>query len=75
MDKDIKNLYYSIGYNQALKDINNPMCVIIKKWDSSQCPRCKTKFYKYEDCVDGYYIRATQLDRCPYCGQKLRWDI
>ena len=28
---------------------------------------------EYEECDDGYYHRAYSLERCPYCGQKIKW--
>lgn len=65
---------YKRGYEQALKDINTPMSVITEKWNPSECPRCGKDFSEYEPCDDGYYDRATYLDRCPYCGQTLYWD-
>jgi len=49
------------------------MLVIQKEWKPSQCPSCKNDFSKYEPCNDGYYKRACHMDRCPYCGQKLKW--
>jgi len=64
---------YQLGYEQALKDINNPMKMIQEDWESSECPRCHKLFYDYEECNDGYYDRAYSLDRCPYCGQKIEW--
>lgn len=63
------------GYAQALEDINRPMCVVAKKWNPSECPRCGRSFDDYEDCDDGYYLRARGLERCPYCGQKLDWSV
>lgn len=65
---------YKLGYQQALKDINNPMKMIMPKWGSSECPRCGNVFYEYETCNDGFYKRAKSLDRCPYCGQKIEWE-
>ncbi len=64
---------YERGYAQALKDINQPTDVIIERWNPSKCPRCGKNFSKYEPCDDGYYDRATDLKRCPYCGQCLCW--
>jgi rubrerythrin len=64
---------YEKGYQQALEDINKPMKPIIEKWQPSECPRCKKDYRDYEPCDDGYYERATSLERCPYCGQKLKW--
>lgn len=65
---------YRKGYEQALKDINKPRMVIQENWNPSECPRCKESFSDYEPCNDGYYKRAYSLERCPYCGQKLKWD-
>lgn len=64
---------YKRGYEQALKDINTPRKMITEAWNPSECPRCKEAFYDYEPCNDGYYKRATSLERCPYCGQKIKW--
>ena len=65
---------YKRGYEQALKDINMPMSVIMKNWNTSECPRCGEVFSDYKPCDDGYYDRAAYLERCPYCGQKLYWE-
>lgn len=73
-DYIIGNGEFMKGYQQALKDINRPMAVITEKWNPSMCPRCKESFYDFEPCFDGYYNRATNLDRCPFCGQRLDWD-
>lgn len=59
---------------KALEDINNPMLVIQEKWSPSECPRCRMDFSEFEECKDGCYNRATNRDRCPYCGQKLKWE-
>lgn len=64
---------YEKGYTQALLDINKPMAVIQEKYNPSTCPRCKKSYYDYEECDDGYYDRATSLERCPFCGQALDW--
>lgn len=63
------------GYAQALADINRPMCVVAEKWNPSECPRCGRSFAGYENYGDGYYWRARELERCPYCGQKLDWSV
>lgn len=68
------NVYYILGYNQAIKDLNTPMKMITEKWNPSVCPNCKNGFDMIEDCIDGYYQRATNLNRCPYCGQKICWE-
>lgn len=62
---------YERGYQRALEDINRPMAVVAEKWDPSECPRCGESFSNYEPCDDGYYTRATNMDRCPFCGQRL----
>ena len=62
---------YKRGYEQALKDINTSMSVITENCNPSECPRCGEVFSDYEPCDDDYYDRATYLERCPYCGQKL----
>lgn len=51
-----------------------PILVIQEKWSASACPRCKESFFDYEKCDDGYYTRASSLERCPYCGQNLTWN-
>ena len=64
------------GYAQALADINRPMCVVAEKWNPFECPRCGRLFFDgYENYDDGYYWRARELERCPYCGQKLDWSV
>lgn len=65
---------YKNGYAQALKDINTFKLVIQEKWNPSQCPTCKEYFDEYKPCNDGYYKRAFNLLRCPYCGQAIYWD-
>lgn len=63
--------------DQLEKDLTQyqtPMLVIQENWNPSVCPRCNNKYYDYEECNDGYYYRATSLGRCPYCGQKLKWE-
>lgn len=64
---------YEEGYAQALADISTPMVPVCRKWEASECPRCGSSFVEYEECNDGYYRRAYDLGRCPYCGQKLDW--
>lgn len=65
---------YKKGYVQALNDLNTPKLMIQEKWNPSQCPTCKEYFDGYEPCNDGYYNRANNLKRCPYCGQAIYWD-
>lgn len=69
-----ENDSYIRGYQKALEDINDPMLVILKRWNPSECPRCHRDFSEFEECEDGCYNRATNRDRCPYCGQKLKWE-
>ena len=66
---------YKRGYQRALEDINMPMAVVADRWKPSACPRCNESFADYEQCDDGYYKRAVNLYRCPFCGQKLDWDV
>lgn len=66
---------YERGYKRALEDINHPMCVVAEKWNPSECPRCGKGFWEYETCNDGYYDRAKGLTHCPFCSQRLNWDV
>lgn len=65
---EIKSLQKQIDQYQE------PMLVFQTMWSPSQCPRCYMHFGNYEDCNDGYYKRACSLKRCPYCGQKIKWE-
>ncbi len=58
---------------ELFENLNTPKDVIIAKWDPTECPTCRKDFFDYEPCKDGYYKRAYHLDRCPHCGQKLKW--
>jgi hypothetical protein len=64
-------------YIRAIKDLlemlNRPERPVTEDWQVSTCPTCEEGFYDYEECDDGYYTRAYSLDRCPFCGQKLKW--
>lgn len=71
---DIALESYQQGYSQALADINTPLKAITEDWSPSVCPRCNERYYDYEPCDDGYYTRATSIERCPFCGQKLDWN-
>lgn len=84
--EELKGVLHSMEYQQfvlLMKDvdklllyvngINTPKKPIMKSYQPSQCPVCKTPYYDYEECDDGYYDRAYKLERCPYCGQKLSW--
>lgn len=64
---------YNNGYNDAIKELNTPMDMIIEDYSPSVCPRCHNGFDGIEECYDGVYKRATNLSRCPYCGQKIFW--
>lgn len=55
------------------EEMNTPKKTIVKNWTPSKCPNCLKSFSEYEDCDDGYYDRAYNLIRCPYCGQLLDW--
>lgn len=68
------DINFAKGYQQALHDISHPMAVIARQWNPSMCPRRKESLADFEPCFDGYYHRATSLDRCPFCGQKLDWE-
>lgn len=48
-----------------------PTKVISQKWNPNQCPFCLTDLGG--DCCDGYYENP-YYDRCPVCGQKLKWE-
>ena len=62
------------GYQKALDEINIPMYVIIPgTWTHSECPRCRESFMDYEENDDGYITRCESMERCPFCGQKLKW--
>ena len=74
VSEDSTNNEFEKGYQQALKEISYPMAVITEEWNPSVCPRCNESFYDFEPCFDGYYNRASNLDRCPFCGQRLDWD-
>lgn len=70
---NIQNEYNNLQKN-ILEEINTPRTMIPKDWVPSVCPRCKERFSEYEECDDGYYHRAYSLERCPYCGQKIKWE-
>ena len=66
---------YSLDkWEKIFEEINTLQIMIIKDWEPSVCPRCNERFSAYEDCDDGYYRRAYSLERCPYCGQKVKWE-
>lgn len=66
-------LEYLQNEHSLYNDLNVPKEVIMKNWNPSECPTCGHDFRDYEECNDGYYDRA-YLERCPYCGQKLKWS-
>ena len=70
---DTKNEYINLQ-KKIFEEINTLQIMIIKDWEPSVCPRCNERFSAYEDCDDGYYRRAYSLERCPYCGQKVKWE-
>lgn len=76
--KENKSIEYKKGFEDgwhcALKEINIPMKMVVKSYNPSVCPRCISDFRDYEECYDGYYKRAYNLKRCPYCGQKIKWN-
>ena len=69
-----ESLAYEIGYKDAIMELNTPIDMITINWNPSECPRCHNSFVDYEPCNDGFYDRATSLERCPYCGQKISWN-
>ena len=64
---------YDLGYQQALNDINKPKKPIIEYCEYSRCPRCDKSFIDFENCNYDLIERAKFMDRCPYCGQALKW--
>lgn len=74
MEEYLDNYSFWVGYNRALDEINQPRLVIQEDWCPSMCPRCGKDFSDFEPCNDGYYSRCVSLDRCPYCGQKIKWE-
>ena len=69
---DTKNEYINLQ-KKIIEELNTPQKMITREWEPSVCPRCNEQFSAYEDCDDGYYRRAYSLERCPYCGQKIKW--
>ena len=46
--------------------------IIIKDWNPTKCPTCN---YELSASLgDGYYKHPTFLERCPNCGQAIRWE-
>lgn len=77
-DKNL-NPQYRLGFEDGKEyykeKINTPRLVIQQQWKPSRCPTCGEYFDDYEDCNDGYYKRAYNLNRCPFCGQKIKWEL
>lgn len=65
---------YKQGWSDAIASLNEPKLMIQKDWNPSHCPNCNKSYSNLENCDDGYYERATSLIRCPYCGQRIKWD-
>ena len=63
-----------MGVDYYKKTLNTPQLIITEKYLSSVCPSCKRDFHDYEICDDGYWTRATDKERCPYCGQAIKWN-
>lgn len=72
--KKLLQFYYAMGLRDLEASYNTPKLVIQERWNPSKCPNCEHTFSDFEDCDDGYYDRAYNLTRCPFCGQKLKWD-
>lgn len=51
--------------------LNIPMDVIVGAWSPADCPRCGAQLSTHHG--DGYYTHPYYLDRCPDCGQMLKW--
>ena len=46
--------------------------IIIRNWNPTKCPTCN---YELSTSLgDGYYKHPTFLERCPECGQAIRWE-
>ena len=46
--------------------------IIIRNWNPTKCPTCGHELS--ESLGDGYYKHPTFLERCPECGQAIRWE-
>lgn len=45
--------------------------IIIRNWNPTRCPTCN---YELSTSLgDGYYKHPIFLERCPNCGQAIRW--
>lgn len=55
---------------EALK-MQIPVEVEIKDWSPAYCPSCRHELST--SLGDGCYSHPTFLERCPNCGQKLKW--
>lgn len=51
--------------------LNLPMKVIVSDWSPADCPRCGAQLSTHHG--DGYFTHLDYLDRCPDCGQMLKW--
>ena len=46
--------------------------IIIRDWNPTKCPTCGHELST--SLGDGYYKHPTFLERCPECGQAIRWE-
>ena len=46
--------------------------IIIRNWNPTRCPTCGHELSA--SLGDGYYKHPTFLERCPECGQAIRWE-
>ena len=46
--------------------------IIIKDWNPTKCPTCNHELST--SLGKGYYKHPTFLERCPNCGQAIRWE-
>ena len=46
--------------------------IIIRNWNPTRCPTCGHELST--SLGDGYYKHPTFLERCPECGQAIRWE-
>lgn len=68
-------IYRKIGTVEECREAvekQKPKHVNIKDWSPARCPFCN---YELSTSLgDGYYQHPTFLERCPKCGQSIRWD-
>ncbi len=62
------------GWERAVREYNTPKLPITEKYENSRCPQCRRYFDEYETIEDSVVWRAVTLERCPWCGQKLKWE-